>query len=158
MALTLPYPSMSFVPLDVLTAAEQNQLVANIEYIAANTALAPIASTDINWASTKTDFSDKKTASVSSTLRAWARTYGPFVYLNINVYLNSSAPGSINLFTGLPSELCPPSSDGLATLSVAGAGVPVRAYLVSTGTLVVETSSTVPQGGPINITGFFIKQ
>lgn len=34
MALTLPYPSMNFVPLDVLTAAEQNQLVANIEYIA----------------------------------------------------------------------------------------------------------------------------
>ena len=34
MALTLPYPDMNFVPLDVLTAAEQNQLVANIEYIA----------------------------------------------------------------------------------------------------------------------------
>ena len=34
MALTLPYPSMNFVPLDVLTAAEQNQLVTNIEYIA----------------------------------------------------------------------------------------------------------------------------
>lgn len=34
MALTLPYPSMNFVPLDVLTAAEQNQLVANIQYIA----------------------------------------------------------------------------------------------------------------------------
>ena len=36
MALTLPYPDMNFVPLDVLTAAEQNQLVANIEYIAGN--------------------------------------------------------------------------------------------------------------------------
>ncbi len=36
MALTLPYPDMNFVPLDVLTAAEQNQLVANIEYIANN--------------------------------------------------------------------------------------------------------------------------
>lgn len=34
MALTLPYPGMDFVPLDVLTAAEQDQLVANIEYIA----------------------------------------------------------------------------------------------------------------------------
>lgn len=36
MALTLPYPDMNFVPLDVLTAAEQNQLVANIEYLANN--------------------------------------------------------------------------------------------------------------------------
>lgn len=34
MALTLPYPNMNFVPLDVLTASEQNHLVANIEYIA----------------------------------------------------------------------------------------------------------------------------
>ncbi len=29
--LTLPYPGMDFVPLDILTAAEQDQLVANIE-------------------------------------------------------------------------------------------------------------------------------
>lgn len=34
MAITLPYPGMEFVPLDVLTAQEQNQLVANIEYTA----------------------------------------------------------------------------------------------------------------------------
>lgn len=34
MALTLPYPSMNFVPLDILTAQQQNQLVANIQYIA----------------------------------------------------------------------------------------------------------------------------
>lgn len=31
--MALPYPSMNFVPLDVLTAAQQNQLVANIEYL-----------------------------------------------------------------------------------------------------------------------------
>lgn len=36
MALTLPYPSMNFVPLDVLTAQQQNQLVANIQHIATN--------------------------------------------------------------------------------------------------------------------------
>lgn len=34
MALQLPYPNMDFVPLDILTAQEQDQLVANIEYIA----------------------------------------------------------------------------------------------------------------------------
>ena len=34
MALTLPYPDMVFVPLDILTAEEQNQLVGNIEFLA----------------------------------------------------------------------------------------------------------------------------
>lgn len=54
MALTLPYPDMVFVPLDILTAAEQNQLVDNIEYIAnqfpitaANIANATITNTQI---------------------------------------------------------------------------------------------------------------
>lgn len=32
--MALPFPSMNFVPLDVLTAEEQNQLVANIEALA----------------------------------------------------------------------------------------------------------------------------
>lgn len=34
MALTLPYPDMVFVPLDILTAEELNQVVDNIESIA----------------------------------------------------------------------------------------------------------------------------
>lgn len=34
MPLALPYPSMVFVPLDVLTADELNQIVANYEFIA----------------------------------------------------------------------------------------------------------------------------
>lgn len=34
MALTLPYPDMDFTPLDVLTAAEMDQIVSNYEYIA----------------------------------------------------------------------------------------------------------------------------
>lgn len=34
MALALPYPSLDFVPLDVLTAEEMNQIVANYTYIA----------------------------------------------------------------------------------------------------------------------------
>ncbi len=32
--MALPYPSMSFVPLDVLTADELNQMVANDQYLA----------------------------------------------------------------------------------------------------------------------------
>lgn len=34
MALTLPYPNLSFVPLDILTAEEMNEIVANYSYIA----------------------------------------------------------------------------------------------------------------------------
>jgi len=34
MALTLPYPSLVFVPLDILTADQMNEIVANYEYIA----------------------------------------------------------------------------------------------------------------------------
>lgn len=42
---TLPYPSMDFVPLDILTATELDQLVANIEAIN-NTTLATSAIAD----------------------------------------------------------------------------------------------------------------
>lgn len=37
MSIALPYPNMSFTPLDVLTAEEMNQIVANYTYIANNT-------------------------------------------------------------------------------------------------------------------------
>ena len=43
MALTLPYPSMVFVPLDILTAEEMNELVSNIEYISNQFPLASAA-------------------------------------------------------------------------------------------------------------------
>lgn len=36
--MSLPYPSMTFVPLDVLTAEEMNQIVANIESLDINIA------------------------------------------------------------------------------------------------------------------------
>jgi hypothetical protein len=34
MALTLPYPDLDFVPLDILTAEEMNEIVANYTFIA----------------------------------------------------------------------------------------------------------------------------
>lgn len=46
MALTLPYPNLDFVPLDVLTAEQMNQMVANTNYIANQF---PISSSNINW-------------------------------------------------------------------------------------------------------------
>lgn len=46
MALTLPYPNMDFVPLDILTASELDQMVANIEYIASGSVF-PIGTNNI---------------------------------------------------------------------------------------------------------------
>ena len=46
MSLALPYPSMVFVPLDVLTADEMNHIVANYEFIANQF---PITSDKIDW-------------------------------------------------------------------------------------------------------------
>lgn len=46
MALTLPYPSLVFVPLDILTADQMNEIVANYEYIANQF---PIAASNIDF-------------------------------------------------------------------------------------------------------------
>lgn len=61
MALTLPYPGMDFTPLDVLTAAEMDQLVANIEYISQQF---PITPTNINF----TNFTAKQKTVWSGTV------------------------------------------------------------------------------------------
>lgn len=75
MALTLPYPSMNFVPLDVLTAAEQNQLVANIEYIANQF---PITNANIASQAVKSDNIDWGT--INTTLEGLSFTKYRFVY------------------------------------------------------------------------------
>lgn len=51
MALTLPYPDLDFVPLDVLTADEMNQIVANYTYISNQF---PITSENIDFTTYKT--------------------------------------------------------------------------------------------------------
>ncbi len=60
MALTLPYPSLDFVPLDVLTAEEMNEIVANYTYIAnqfpigtANIASSAVTADKIDWTTTQ---------------------------------------------------------------------------------------------------------
>lgn len=51
MALTLPYPDLDFVPLDVLTAEELNEIVANYTYISNQF---PLTSDKLDWT---TDYS-----------------------------------------------------------------------------------------------------
>lgn len=63
--MALPYPSMSFVPLDILTAAEMNNLVANITSLAVDGSgftdnaipLSKLAS--INYSTTEVDTGQK---------------------------------------------------------------------------------------------------
>lgn len=56
MSLTLPYPDLDFVPLDVLTAEEMNQVVSNYTYISdqfpigeASLGEAAVKSHNIDW-------------------------------------------------------------------------------------------------------------
>lgn len=51
MAITLPYPDMDFVPLDILTAGELNQMVANTEFLANQF---PIQNANVDWNSLET--------------------------------------------------------------------------------------------------------
>lgn len=61
MAINLPYPDMDFVPLDILTANELDQMVANIEYLAN---VFPIGSDEIaNNAIISTKINDKAVTS-----------------------------------------------------------------------------------------------
>lgn len=50
--MALPYPSMSFVPLDILTAEEMNHMVANDQYVGAKF---PIQTSDLGDASITVD-------------------------------------------------------------------------------------------------------
>ena len=71
MALTLPYPDMVFVPLDILTAEEQNQLVGNIEFLANQFPLA--ASNIANGAVTadKIDWSTISSSQLAEVSGGW---------------------------------------------------------------------------------------
>lgn len=59
MALTLPYPSLVFVPLDVLTADQLNEIVSNYEYIANQF---PIAASNVDFSTFGENFSESEVA------------------------------------------------------------------------------------------------
>ena len=74
MALTLPYPDMVFVPLDILTAEEQNQLVGNIEFLAnqfplsaSNIADGAVTADKIDYATSGYVYKDETISKVVST-------------------------------------------------------------------------------------------
>lgn len=106
MALTLPYPSMNFVPLDILTAAEQNQLVANIEYIAnqfpitsANIGSQAVKSSNIDWSTYVYTAGDSVTKIYAGTAVTTSTTSGSIAYITIQL----AKPISTGVFPSITS-------------------------------------------------------
>lgn len=74
MAATLPYPSIVFVPLDVLTAEELNQMAQNITALAN---MFPITSADIGNAAVKSSNIDW------TTMKHWVPDYAKRSSVNL---------------------------------------------------------------------------
>ena len=80
MAATLPYPSIVFVPLDVLTAEELNQMAQNITALAnmfpitsADIGNAAVKSSNIDWTTMKhwvPDYANRSSVNLASSNRA----------------------------------------------------------------------------------------
>lgn len=80
MAATLPYPSIVFVPLDVLTAEELNQMAQNITALAnmfpitsAGIGNAAVKSSNIDWTTMKhwvPDYANRSSVNLASSNRA----------------------------------------------------------------------------------------
>ena len=159
MALTLPYPSMNFVPLDVLTAAEQNQLVANIEYIAnqfpitnANIGSAAVKSQNIDWTTIWTDYASSISPALSATVSTETQAkVSPDGHVIINLALNglsnvSVATGSPFDVAVIPAQLRPIQNKlGVGNIILSGA---TYTYLIA---VYVTTSGAVRCRLPITL-------
>lgn len=90
MAIALPYPDMDFVPLDILTAGELNQMVANIEFLANQF---PVKSSNIDWNTigTSVALTDFLTMESNFELGAgcWVKRIGNMLFGHILVHKKS---------------------------------------------------------------------
>ena len=141
MALTLPYPDMVFVPLDILTAEEQNQLVGNIEFLAnqfplaaSNIANGAVTADKIDWtAISGQTLSDLMTqCTVSTTSKG---PYGININLfrvgNIVIYNIYSAPTESMPSTGTSNESIPVGYRPKSTSSAIMRGATIGEWRVS---------------------------
>lgn len=67
--MALPYPSMSFVPLDILTAEEMNHIVANYTYLANQLPVGTVNIADNAVTSAKIDWSTVDCGNTSTDIR-----------------------------------------------------------------------------------------
>lgn len=99
MAATLPYPSIVFVPLDVLTAEELNQMAQNITALAnmfpitsANIGNAAVKSSNIDWTTMKhwgPDYANRSSVNLASSDRASISQTG-FAAIEVYAYNTSN--------------------------------------------------------------------
>lgn len=127
----LPNPGMSFTPFDILTAAEQNDLVENIESLATGTGIgdgsvdtAAIADeavtsdkidgatllTFTNWTPTFVGGGSMGVSSVVITTARWARL-GKMVYFELNVGFTTTGTQNSTINFELPASLPLATSD-----------------------------------------------
>ena len=98
--MALPYPGMDFTSLDILTAADMDKLVANIEYLASKF---PVSSTDVDWTTAKSSsvsISDFLTPETGFTINGMVASLGNMVYGNLVIYSTSALTSTqIKAFT-----------------------------------------------------------
>lgn len=103
MTLALPYPNLDFVPLDVLTAEQMNQMVANTNFIAQQF---PIQNANVDWTSVKptrilpSDFCTASTGFTVSTSSTHIRQIGKIVFGDMLVSSTNAIP------TGQQTTIC----------------------------------------------------
>ena len=106
MAANLPYPSIVFVPLDVLTAEELNQMVQNTAYLAglfpvasSNIGAGAIKDTNVDWPTMKKwvpDYSNTSSTNIASNYQATITQTG---FAKVAVYgYNVGAVHKINVY------------------------------------------------------------
>lgn len=128
---TLPYPNMDFVPLDILTATELDQLVANIEAINNSTAIDALkAQLNLNDIESKTlTFNGSRTAYITlaqNSTGSLFKFYGQFYYDNnttSTINLNTASLYKVAI-AGAPTYYGFPTGLYLNT-------APTTAYMIS---------------------------
>lgn len=113
--MSLPYPSMVFVPLDILTAEEMNQLVSNIESLSSGTGLADGAITS-DKIDSATFYYESPTQTISSisSLESITVRLADIIPNYSTIVANNIIVGAFVVFTG--------GGTGAATYKMQGIG------------------------------------
>ena len=145
MALTLPYPSMNFVPLDILTAAEQNQLVANIEYIAnqfpitnANIGSQAVKSSNIDWTTATstvvTPSANFGFGTIANSRKTHIWNFGSIVMLQGQIQTTQAITAGYTEICSFSTDYNPAGGGSLTFMDTSSASQPIR-FDISNGHL-----------------------
>ena len=158
---------MNFVPLDVLTAAEQNQLVANIEYIAnqfpitsANIGSQAVKSSNIDWASTVQEGAITMNTGWTAGSDTYCRKQGNIVQWSMKLTGSSTMVTNTTYVVGrLPAGFIPVADTAQTGIYRLSTQAPVIVYCVVygvSGNILVCSPIDIPSGGIRTLSGTFI--